>query len=131
MALGFTGIGERATPVTISVRPDLAVRLHGALLELRRSQEDSRAPGPERLQAKLVSLDRLIDDLAGESPAEAIDLTGPGELLYEATLVAIDEAGDRISESCTDLLRREEKIDTVREEVKVLDALLDLLSRQP
>lgn len=88
------------------------------MLELRRSKE--RPP---------EALDRLLDGLSRPPvPAgKAVELTGPRELLEEATLVAIDEAGERVGAGCTSLLRREGDSGAVRVEVRAVQALLELL----
>jgi hypothetical protein len=48
-------------------------------------------------------------------------------VLREATLVAIDDAGERLSRLCTSLLRGEATAGDVRAELDALQGLLDLL----
>ncbi|MGH2764108.1 MAG: hypothetical protein ACRDL0_16780 [Thermoleophilaceae bacterium] len=129
-------MNERSSLVTVSVPPDPAVRLSDALLELRRSKDDPGPARPEVRSDERAWLDGLIDRLSTSPASRAIELTGPRDLLHEATLVAIDDAGESVSESCTNLLRGEGESDEVRADVLALDALLELLreihpARQP
>jgi hypothetical protein len=61
-------------------------------------------------------------------PGEGVvAVTGPSEVLREATLVAIDEAGEHLSRLCTALLRGEgSRAEAIAQAVAVL-GLLDLL----
>jgi hypothetical protein len=60
-------------------------------------------------------------DLPGEG---LVEVTGASALLREATLVAIDEAGERLSRVCTALLRGE---GSRAEAIAHVDAVRDLL----
>jgi hypothetical protein len=57
----------------------------------------------------------------------AVELTGSRAVLHEATLVAIDDAGERLSGLCTSLLRGEASPDDVSAQLEALRDLLDLL----
>jgi hypothetical protein len=57
----------------------------------------------------------------------AVELTGARAVLHQATLVAVDDAGDRLSGLCTALLRGEASAAEVRDQVDALRGLLDLL----
>jgi hypothetical protein len=57
----------------------------------------------------------------------AYELTGSRAVLHEATVVAVDDAGERLSGLCTALLRGEASPAEVREQLEALRGLLDLL----
>jgi hypothetical protein len=62
---------------------------------------------------------------------DAVDLTGAPPVLREAILVAIDEAGERVSRHCTSLLRGEgSRVDALAK-VDAVRGLLELLGRAP
>jgi hypothetical protein len=58
---------------------------------------------------------------------DAVEVTSERAVLREATLVAIDDAGERLSRLCTSLLRGEATAEDVRAELDALRGLLDLL----
>jgi hypothetical protein len=58
---------------------------------------------------------------------DTVEVTSERAVLHEATLVAIDEAGERLSRMCTSLLRGEATTAEVRAELESLRGLLDLL----
>lgn len=62
---------------------------------------------------------------------DVVELTGTRALLREATLVAIDEAGDLLSRLCTALLRGEGSRAEAVAQAGVVAALLDLLGEDP
>ena len=66
--------------------------------------------------------------LSGE---DAVEVTGTSALLREATLVAIDEAGERLSRLCTALLRGEGSRAEAVAQVGAVRGLLDLLGEEP
>lgn len=78
---------------------------------------------------ELASLDRTIEQLGWDPSGRdgPVELSADGPLLREATLVAIDEAGDRLSTQCTALLRGEGSAAPVAAELETLRGLLDLL----
>jgi hypothetical protein len=57
----------------------------------------------------------------------AVEVTGGRAVLHQATLVAIDDAGERLSGLCTALLRGEASAADVRDQLEALRGLLDLL----
>ena len=58
---------------------------------------------------------------------DTVEVTTERAVLREATLVAIDDAGERLSRLCTSLLRQETTAADVRAELDALRGLLDLL----
>jgi hypothetical protein len=56
-----------------------------------------------------------------------VEVTGASAVLREATLVAIDEAGERLSRLCTALLRGEGSRAEAIAQATAVRALLDLL----
>lgn len=58
---------------------------------------------------------------------EAVQIIAPEQLLRQATLVAIDEAGERVSTRCTSLLRETETAEAVQAALADLAALIELL----
>jgi hypothetical protein len=56
--------------------------------------------------------------------AGLVELTGSAAVLREATLVAVDEAGERLSRACTALLRGE---GSRADAIALADAVRDLL----
>ena len=58
---------------------------------------------------------------------DVVEVTGTSELLREATLVAIDEAGERLSRLCTALLRGEGSRADAIAQATAVRRLLDLL----
>lgn len=58
---------------------------------------------------------------------DVVEMTGAAELLREATLVAIDEAGERLSRLCTALLRGEGSRADAIAQATAVRRLLDLL----
>jgi hypothetical protein len=58
---------------------------------------------------------------------DTVEVTSERTVLREATLVAIDDAGERLSRLCTSLLRGEATTAEVRAELEALRGLLDLL----
>jgi hypothetical protein len=58
---------------------------------------------------------------------DVVEVTGASELLREATLVAIDEAGERLSRLCTALLRGEGSRADAIAQATTVRRLLDLL----
>jgi hypothetical protein len=95
------------------VPADQAAGLAGALEQLRDVSEAGRR---ERLE-------ELLRELEGGT------LTAPRELLAELLAVAIDEAGEALSERCTALLRGSASVAEVRARFATLGGLLDLLER--
>ncbi len=57
----------------------------------------------------------------------AVRITAPAALLRQASLVAIDEAGERVSARCTSLLRGTGNAESVLAETADLDGLMRLL----
>jgi hypothetical protein len=98
------------------VPADQAAGLTDALRHLRELSSGERG----------TTLDRLAEELSASG-----SLTAPRELLAELLAVAIDEAGERLSRSCTELLRGEGTAVQVRAGVTALAGLLDLLERLP
>jgi hypothetical protein len=98
---------------TLSVPADQAAGLAGALEQLR---DVSDAPRREPLE-------EMLHELGGGT------LTAPIELLAELLAVAIDEAGEALSDTCTALLRGSASVAEVRARVTGLGGLLDLLER--
>jgi hypothetical protein len=89
--------------VTLRVYPEQADRLTEALVHVRDGEADVVRRG------------------------EAVELTGARAVLHQATLVAIDDAGERLSRLSTSLLRGEASAADVRAELDALRGLLDLL----
>ena len=58
---------------------------------------------------------------------DSVEVTSERAVLREATLVAIDDAGERLSRLCTSLLRGDATTAEVRAELESLRGLLDLL----
>jgi hypothetical protein len=87
------------------------------------------------LRVSTDQADALADALTHLGPAkaevvrrgDAVELTSERTVLREATLVAIDDAGERLSRLCTSLLRGEASSADVRAELDALGGLLDLL----
>ncbi|MBA3262543.1 MAG: hypothetical protein H0T69_08770 [Thermoleophilaceae bacterium] len=114
MALGFLATKARSDVLTLSLPADLASGLVVALDQLRSTAApERRAP---------------LDDLARALPGgEATEVTARRDLLSEVVTVAIDEAGNKVSECSTRLLRGEGSADELRARLAELDELLDLL----
>jgi hypothetical protein len=68
------------------------------------------------------------DPVAG---GDEVELTGAAQVLREATLVAIDEAGERLSRLCTALLRGEGSRAEAIAQAAAVRGLLDLLDDDP
>jgi hypothetical protein len=68
------------------------------------------------------------DPVAG---GDEVELTGASQVLREATLVAIDEAGERLSRLCTALLRGEGSRAEAIAQATAVRGLLDLLDDDP
>jgi hypothetical protein len=66
--------------------------------------------------------------VAGE---DVVDLSGTRAVLREATLVAIDDAAERLSRLCTALLRGEGSPAEAIAQAASVRGLLDLLDEQP
>jgi hypothetical protein len=65
-------------------------------------------------------------------PGEGVvEVTGTPAVLREATLVAIDEAGERLSRLCTALLRGEGSRAEAIAQATAVRSLLDLLGEEP
>ena len=87
------------------------------------------------LRVSTDQADALADALTHLRPATAevvrqgdtVEVTSERAVLREATLVAIDDAGERLSLRCTSLLRGEATAADVRAELEALRGLLDLL----
>jgi hypothetical protein len=62
---------------------------------------------------------------------DIVEVTGASEVLREATLVAIDEAGERLSRLCTALLRGQGSPAEAIAQSATLRGLLDLLGDEP
>jgi hypothetical protein len=62
---------------------------------------------------------------------DAVDVSGTPQLLREAILVAIDEAGEHVSRHCTSLLRGEGSRDDAIAKVDAVRGLLELLGETP
>jgi hypothetical protein len=62
---------------------------------------------------------------------DSVELTGARAVLREATLVAIDEAGELLSRLCTALLRGEGSRAEAIAQAGVVAAFLDLLGEDP
>jgi hypothetical protein len=78
---------------------------------------------------ELQELDHALDQLgwgahAGDGPVE---VTAARRVLREATMVAIDDAGERLSTACTDLLRSDGSRAEVDGQVDTVRSLLELL----
>jgi hypothetical protein len=58
---------------------------------------------------------------------DVVDMAGPSALLREATLVAIDEAAERLSRLCTALLRGEGSRGEAVAQATAVRGLLELL----
>jgi hypothetical protein len=102
--------------ITLSLPDALAAPLADALEHLREVASGDRA----------AALDGLADALAGETPR---DLTGPPEVIRELLAVALDEAGERVSDASTRLLRGEDTTAELRSSLSEASALLELLER--
>jgi hypothetical protein len=82
-----------------------------------------------RTRNELRALDRAIEPFgwnpaASERPAE---VTAGRAVMGEAIRVAIDDAGERLSELCTSLLRGEGSLTELRSQFEALGGLLELL----
>jgi ribose 1,5-bisphosphokinase PhnN len=108
LALGFLATTERPDALTLTVPADLAPELSGALEVLRAASSGGAG----------VELD-----------ASRASLSGPRAALHELLAVAIDEAGERLGQRCTALLRGEASAADVRARLTTLTGLLDLLDR--
>jgi hypothetical protein len=92
-------------------------------------QGEGSADALLRSREELRDLDEPLEQLGWDFRAS----DGPGEVtaaravLREATMVAIDDAGERLSGSCTDLLRGEVSLEEVSGRVEALRGLLELL----
>jgi hypothetical protein len=62
---------------------------------------------------------------------DAVEVTGSPAVLREATLVAIDEAGERLSRLCTALMRGDGSRDEAVAQAGAVRGLLDLLGEEP
>jgi hypothetical protein len=115
LALGFLATTARADEITLSLSTELGAPLADALEHLR------RAATGERLAA--------FDDLARQAATR--QLRAPREILRELVVVAIDEAGERVSRDSSRLLRGDAVAAELRAALDELGALLDLLETLP
>jgi hypothetical protein len=140
LALGLLAL--RNDRVTLRVPADHAAGLVDALLHLyqakaetlqQRTNELIRGEGSaDRLveaRDELRSLEQAIEEL-GWDPASrdrTVEVTAERAVMREATLGAIDEAGERLSADCTALLRGEGTLAAVERRLEGLQGLLELL----
>ena len=96
----------RSDEITLSLPPGLAAPLADALTHLRGGPSGAR--------------------LTGEPPHE---LTGPRALVRELLAVALDEAGERIGDASTRLLRGEDAAAELRALLSEASGLLALLEQ--
>jgi hypothetical protein len=90
---------------------------------------DGSAEALRRTRHELYALDQAIerfgwDPAMSERPAE---VTAGRAVMGEAIRVAIDDAGERLSELCTSLLRGEGSLTELRSQFEALGGLLELL----
>jgi len=78
---------------------------------------------------QLHALDQALEHLGwdAESTDGPVEVTASAGVLREATMVAIDDAGERLSGLCTALLRSEATIADVNAQVESVRGLLKLL----
>jgi hypothetical protein len=107
LALGFLATTARSNVLTLTPPADLVPGLVDAL-------EHLTGPDAARLAAALR---------AGGAVSARRDL------LHEMVRVAIDEAGERVGQGCTRLVRGEGSASELRALVAQLSGLLDLLAR--
>jgi hypothetical protein len=111
LALGFLATTARSDEITLSLPAELAPPLADAVKHLRATASGERADRFEKLASHLA---------AGELRASRDTL---GELLA----TAIDEAGERIGNESSRLLRGHATAAELRTRLDELGALLDLL----
>ena len=112
MALGFLATTASADEITLSLPPELAVPLADALQHLRRTSSGERTAA--------------FDELARQ--AATGDLRASRDTLRELLAVAIDEAGEQVSDASSRLLRGDDAAEAeLRADLAELGALLDLL----
>jgi hypothetical protein len=114
---------------------DALLHLYQAKAELlhQRANELIRGEGSAdalaRARQELGALDQTLEQL-GWDPGAArrpVEVTADGSVLREATVVAIDEAGEQLSAHCTALLRGEGPATAIEAQIEALRALLQLL----
>jgi hypothetical protein len=124
------------------VPADHAAALAEALLHLYQAKAESlqqrvnaliQAEGSADAVAEsrnaLHALDDALEQLGWEAGRNdgPVEVTAARAVLQEATMVAIDDAGERLSSLCTALLQREAPVAEVHAQVDALRGLLDLL----
>jgi hypothetical protein len=124
------------------VPADHAAALVEALLHLYQAKAESlhqraneliRSEGsPDALlqtRDELRSLEQAIDQLGWGAvvPDPPVDVTAGRAVLREATLVAIDDAGEQVAAACTALLRGEGSLPELSAQLESLESLLELL----
>jgi hypothetical protein len=104
-----------------------AESLHQRANDLIRGESSAEAVRVTR--DELGSLDRAIEQLGWEPRGSdaPVEVTAERSVLREAVLVAIDEAGDQLSEHCTALLRGEGSAAAIGDGIEGLRGLLGLL----
>jgi hypothetical protein len=117
LALGFLATKARPDVLTLALPADLAAGLVDALEHLRTTATPDHR----------VRLDDLAPDLAaGTGSGPTLEVTARRDLLRELLVVAIDEAGDKLSQRSTRLLRGGSAAE-LRGALAELGGLLDLL----
>jgi hypothetical protein len=91
---------------------------------------DEASPGSViETRDQLQALDQALEYLGWDarSSDRAVEVTASRSVLREATMVAIDDAGERLSGICTALVRGEATIADVNAQLESVRGLLDLL----
>jgi hypothetical protein len=104
-----------------------AESLHERANDLIRGE--GSADGLLHTREELRSLDQAISQLGWDpgSPNRPVDVTAARDVLREAIMVAIDDAGEQVSGRCTALLRGEGSAKEVAAQIETLRGLLELL----
>jgi hypothetical protein len=141
-AIGSRLFGLGSDRVTLRVPADHAAALAEALLHLYQAKAESlrqrvndlirgegSAEAVAQSRSELQALDQAIEQLGWDAGARDgdLDVTAERAVLREATMVAIDDAGERLSGLCTALLRGEAAPAEVSGQVDAVGGLLELL----
>jgi hypothetical protein len=94
-------------------------------------QGEASADALLRTRQELQEPDRALEQLdwGARTSDGPVEVTAARKVLREAAMGAIDDAGERLSSACTDLLHGEGSLAEVQRQVDALRSLLELLGQ--
>jgi hypothetical protein len=94
-------------------------------------QGEASAAALLETRQELQEFDRALEQLGwGARATDApVEVTAARKVLREAAMVAIDDAGERLSSACTDLLHGEASLAEVDGQIDSMRSLLELLGQ--